>query len=186
MASGKIYLVSRSPLPRPPSFPLLPGSFVVGRSSACDVVIPHESVSRRHARIRIARQAITISDLNSRNGTFVNEQRIHSCSLAVGNHVKIGAIPFFVVGEDSEGLFDSDFETVDHRGDRVAIPESIIQKLSRAEISVLLLLVEGLTEKQVAAGLNVSWNTVHVHVQQIYRILKVHSRAELLSLLLKY
>jgi DNA-binding NarL/FixJ family response regulator len=39
----------------------------------------------------------------------------------------------------------------------------------------------GLSEKQVAAKLQVSRHTVHTHVRQIYRSLKVRSRAELLA-----
>jgi len=48
--------------------------------------------------------------------------------------------------------------------------------LSKTERSVMRLLLKGMTEKQAAAQLGRSHNTVHVHVRNIYRKLGVHSR----------
>ncbi|WP_400192156.1 LuxR C-terminal-related transcriptional regulator [Hymenobacter sp. B81] len=53
--------------------------------------------------------------------------------------------------------------------------------LSAREQEVLQGLVEGLTEKQVAARLTLSPDTVHTYVKRLYDKLKVNSRAELLS-----
>lgn len=55
--------------------------------------------------------------------------------------------------------------------------------LSVTERRVLLLLNRGMTEKQVAAELDRSPNTVHVHVRNIYRKLGVSSRKMLYRLL---
>lgn len=46
------------------------GSVTIGRSSACDVVLDHPSISREHARIE-AGGTVSIEDLKSRNGTRV-------------------------------------------------------------------------------------------------------------------
>ena len=46
-------------------------------------------------------------------------------------------------------------------------------------------LIEGLTERQTSKRLTLSHHTVHNHVREIYSILNVHSRGELLALLLK-
>ena len=56
--------------------------------------------------------------------------------------------------------------------------------LSRAQLRVLGLLMEGLTEKEVAARLHVSPHTVHTHLKKIYQIVGVHSRGELMSFVL--
>ena len=53
--------------------------------------------------------------------------------------------------------------------------------LSGRERQVLTGLVDGLSEKQVAARLDIAYATVHIHVRRIYKKLQVHSRAELLS-----
>ena len=53
--------------------------------------------------------------------------------------------------------------------------------LSEREREVLTGLVDGLSEKQVAARLDIAYATVHIHVRRIYKKLQVNSRAELLS-----
>ena len=126
-------------------------------------------------------------DLGSRNGTYINDQRILTASLITGQKVQFGGIPFILVSQNLDGGPDSDLETSDHRDDRrLLIPETIATRLSRAQNSVLVHLVEGLTERQTSKQLSLSRHTVHNHVREIYTILNVHSRAELLALLLKY
>lgn len=49
---------------------------VAGRSQSCDVCILEASVSRRHARIVAAGDALIVEDLGSSNGTFVNDEPI--------------------------------------------------------------------------------------------------------------
>ncbi|MBL9016165.1 MAG: sigma 54-interacting transcriptional regulator [Myxococcales bacterium] len=53
------------------------GSLVVGRSSTADVTIDDESLSRAHARLDLGPQ-LAISDLGSKNGTFVRGRRVAS------------------------------------------------------------------------------------------------------------
>ena len=52
------------------------GTVVLGRSSRCDLVLNVSQVSRQHARISLESGQLTIEDLDSRNGTWVNEARI--------------------------------------------------------------------------------------------------------------
>jgi DNA-binding winged helix-turn-helix (wHTH) protein len=59
---------------------LCEGANVVGRDSNCSVSIDTRGVSRRHARITVTRLAATIEDLGSKNGTWVNGQRIGECT----------------------------------------------------------------------------------------------------------
>jgi pSer/pThr/pTyr-binding forkhead associated (FHA) protein len=48
----------------------------IGRSAECEVAIDVPAVSRRHAAISIENGRFYIEDLQSRNGTFLNDQRI--------------------------------------------------------------------------------------------------------------
>ncbi|OWK42358.1 SpoIIE family protein phosphatase [Fimbriiglobus ruber] len=51
--------------------------FVIGRDAdTCQIVIPNGSVSRKHAQIRRAQGQFLIEDLESRNGTVVNNQKV--------------------------------------------------------------------------------------------------------------
>jgi DNA-binding CsgD family transcriptional regulator len=59
------------------------------------------------------------------------------------------------------------------------------QPMSKRLTQVLEGMLEGLSEKQIASSLQISFNTVHVYVKDIYRRHKVNSRAELLSKLLR-
>lgn len=70
--------------------PLDGDKFVLGRSPECQLVIPITSVSRQHARIVHVKDRYYIEDLKSRNGTFVNNQRIAARTpLAAADRVRI-------------------------------------------------------------------------------------------------
>ncbi len=49
-------------------------SYVVGRESKCDIVVPDRSVSRRHCELRVTQEGVRAHDLNSANGLFVAGQ----------------------------------------------------------------------------------------------------------------
>lgn len=63
---------------------------VIGRSSDLDMVLVEEMVSRRHARIAIDADGVTIEDMGSTNGTFVNGEKVRSATLREGDRVLIG------------------------------------------------------------------------------------------------
>ncbi len=53
-------------------------SMTIGRSPACEIRLEDDGMSRTHARIRCEDGRATIEDLQSRNGTFVNGERIRA------------------------------------------------------------------------------------------------------------
>jgi FHA domain/Domain of unknown function (DUF4388) len=72
-------------------YPLEEGRrIVIGRSSDLDMMLVEEMVSRRHAQIGMQNGIITIEDLGSTNGTFVNGEKIQRASLREGDRVLIG------------------------------------------------------------------------------------------------
>ena len=68
-------------------------SIMVGRDRTCSVVLAHPAVSRRHARITMAGGSLTLEDLKSANGTYVNNTRIDKAVLKPGDVVRFGADP---------------------------------------------------------------------------------------------
>ena len=62
----------------------------VGRGEDCDLQIPDHSVSRRHVQIDRTERGYSISDLQSTNGTFVNDQPAAATPLHDGDYVRIG------------------------------------------------------------------------------------------------
>ena len=76
-------------------FPLTKAVITIGRGSDNDIVLSDEQVSRRHAEIRRQDDNFIITDLNSTNGTFVNELRIQKAqSLQHGDRIDIGTSSF--------------------------------------------------------------------------------------------
>lgn len=72
-------------------FSLHPPSALIGRESTQDVSLADEMVSGRHARITIRSDGAFVEDLESRNGTFVNEHRIEGRSpLTTGDYLRFG------------------------------------------------------------------------------------------------
>jgi DNA-binding winged helix-turn-helix (wHTH) protein len=75
--------------------PVPEGETVLGRDPLAGIRIPSESVSRRHARIVVARGAATIEDLGSKNGTYVRGNRIAApLTLRDGDSIRIGSATF--------------------------------------------------------------------------------------------
>lgn len=183
---GRLFLLNQSQVIARQPFPLEAGVCSVGRSSHCDLVVPDVTISRRHAEIRVECGSVTIVDLNSRNGTFVNNARIASCPLREGESVRFGRIRFLLASSaDALECLDSAQETADQREAlHVPIPEWISSTLSPAQLAVLLPLIQGLTQQEIADRLDLSPHTVHNHVRDVYRTLGVHSRVELLALVL--
>ncbi len=72
-------------------YPLAEGQeIVIGRSSELDMVLVEEMVSRKHARIALGGGTISIEDLGSTNGTFVNGEKVQQGTLREGDRVLIG------------------------------------------------------------------------------------------------
>src|SRR6478735_5259958 len=72
-------------------YPLAEGQeIVIGRSSELDMVLVEEMVSRKHARIALSDGTISIEDMGSTNGTFVNGEKVQQGTLREGDRVLIG------------------------------------------------------------------------------------------------
>jgi DNA-binding winged helix-turn-helix (wHTH) protein len=72
---------------------LIEGDNIIGRGEKCQVIVNSSTVSRRHTRIRVGRDVALVSDLNSKNGTFVRGTRIQGLyHVKDGDEIQIGEI----------------------------------------------------------------------------------------------
>jgi hypothetical protein len=72
--------------------PLVDDQYVIGRSGHSDIRFDESSVSARHAKVVRTKEGYVIEDLESRNGTFVNDKPIEKLLLRDGDVVRIGRI----------------------------------------------------------------------------------------------
>ena len=77
-------------------FPLSAAKTVLGRKDDCGLRIPTPDVSRAHCEVESLDTEITIRDLGSANGTYVNGKRIAETTLSAGDHISIGPVQFVV------------------------------------------------------------------------------------------
>jgi len=71
------------------------GNLLVGRSSGCQLVLEDSMVSRRHAELLVTDDAVTVKDLGSVNGLYVNSRRVEgSQRMKEGDTLQIGQREF--------------------------------------------------------------------------------------------
>jgi hypothetical protein len=79
------------------AFALGPGTHVIGRDADVAIWVDASVVSRRHARIQVGDAEVTIEDLGSHNGTYVNDERCDGVRrLAHGDQIRVGPASFVV------------------------------------------------------------------------------------------
>ena len=78
---------------------------MIGRDTKCDVSVIDEAVSAHHARLTHHHGQWWLEDLNSTNGTFLNQEQLSTSAVVItGDHFKCGNTVFGIQIEDSDGL----------------------------------------------------------------------------------
>ena len=85
-------------------FPILADEFLLGRGSDCDLRLHDNAISRHHCLIRVRGHDVSISDLGSANGTYVNGARMTSqTALHTGDEIRVGDCRYVIdLGDDPE------------------------------------------------------------------------------------
>ncbi len=72
--------------------PLAAKPLAIGRSPASDLVLPDGTISWHHAQVWVEHSQVWIRDLNSRNGTFVDKERVRtSAAVSPESEIRLGA-----------------------------------------------------------------------------------------------
>ena len=69
---------------------IVPGRFVIGRTSDNDMQVDSKFVSRHHAQLISSPEGSVLEDLNSTNGVYLNGKRVRRHKLSPGDVIKIG------------------------------------------------------------------------------------------------
>jgi signal transduction histidine kinase/pSer/pThr/pTyr-binding forkhead associated (FHA) protein len=102
-SAGPVCLIAKAPLPGlPDAFPLGDVQTTVGRHPTNNIVLAFESVSRFHARIDRRGDYYILQDLNSSNGTFVNNEKVTQMTIHHGDAVTFGNVEFVFQNESSQ------------------------------------------------------------------------------------
>ena len=72
------------------TIPLLEGVNVIGRAPDAAIQIDSPGMSRHHARILVAHDAVTLEDLGSKNGCYVNGSLVTTQRLSDGDQIRLG------------------------------------------------------------------------------------------------
>ncbi len=71
----------------------------LGRGPSADFVVDAPLVSRVHCHLSASETELTVEDLRSTNGTFVNDERVQRSPLRAGDRVRVGRLVLLVSQE---------------------------------------------------------------------------------------
>jgi signal transduction histidine kinase len=119
------------------SIRLDPGVITIGRSRSNTIYLAHGSASRNHARISLIDGQYVLSDLKSRNGTYVNKKRIKNISLKHNDRIVLGDRSFVFSlkdpeHDDSDLVYTSSENAVRFQEDDIHLPDMVASKAETA------------------------------------------------------
>jgi pSer/pThr/pTyr-binding forkhead associated (FHA) protein len=103
-------------------FPLRPNrEIIIGRSSDLDMVLVEDMVSRKHAKISTDDHSVSIQDLGSTNGTFVNGEKVRAIRLKEGDRILVGTSIIKLVTANGEAPIPSSSLTENEARSRMQV-----------------------------------------------------------------
>ncbi|WP_159744347.1 FHA domain-containing protein [Luteimonas cellulosilyticus] len=73
------------------------GPVVIGRAPECDITVPADEISRRHAVVKPVGDGLSVDDLDSSNGTYINGKRVQQGFLSPGDELRVDAAGFLLI-----------------------------------------------------------------------------------------
>lgn len=108
---------------------------LMGRGDNCQICLPDPLCSRVHACLKNEEGAWVVRDANSRNGTYVNGQKVVEASIGVGHKIKIGSTEL--------ELFESE-QPLTAGSDAYPATQTIVQNVAVPQVSNSRLSLSGL------------------------------------------
>jgi len=162
---------------------LKPGLFRIGRDPLCEIRLKAESISRRHASLRVEANRVLLLDHGSRNGVRVNGQRVYGeVEITPGDAIEIGTETLVLL---EPGVRDTGIPAATRPMPKISEPDtSPLDGLSKREREVFERLALGETQREIAESLGLSVKTVETYKARIGEKLGVRTRADLVRLAL--
>lgn len=78
------------------------GPVVIGRAAEADISVQADEISRRHALVKPTPDGLSVEDLGSSNGTFINGKHVQQGFLKAGDELRLDAVRFILVAPGME------------------------------------------------------------------------------------
>jgi len=75
---------------------------VIGRAPECGIPVTVDEISRRHVELKPVQDGLSVEDLGSANGTYVNGQRVQKGFMKPGDELRLDAVRFMLVAPGQE------------------------------------------------------------------------------------
>ncbi|MBI5686892.1 MAG: FHA domain-containing protein [Verrucomicrobia bacterium] len=93
------FLIHRTAEGEDIKLPITTKPIVLGRGIETDIRVEDDEVSRAHCAVWLETEKLLVKDLRSRNGTFVNGERVSEAEVKPGDSVRIGHCEFAIEGD---------------------------------------------------------------------------------------
>lgn len=119
------------------------GTYRIGSRGSNDIVIAQDDVSRHHAVLKVRAGSFHITDLGSKNGTFVNGTRVTSSDVQCGDQIQVSSATLALM-EVSSGTFAiaPEIHPTPRVADEAGEREDTVQYKSEATIEDIVELLE--------------------------------------------
>lgn len=160
-------------------------SVLIGRDRSCQLCIDDPQISRHHARILRQTDSITIEDLNSSNGTFLNGVRIKTGILKINDLVTLGRSTQLVVRRTAERASPKAQPAAPSAGvEKEGRLRTLIDRVGSAEEHTVLAPSMSITRTLKPTQLTELLGRSHGSLWAMYRVLRLTSSILDLDLLL--
>ena len=105
---------------------LQPFPFRVGRLPDLALSLPSESVSKEHAELFLLGGALHVRDLGSKNGTFVNSDRVREATLREGDILHFAQVEFRVGRQEIDDHDEQGLEPSTVSLSEMKLPEQFV------------------------------------------------------------
>ncbi len=160
------------------SYPVEKSDVSIGRASDNDIIINDFGVSRHHARISFSNSEVYIVDLNSRNGTRVNNVLVTRGNLHDGDEINLGkfSIRFTSTTDDKVHLEET--------GENMLSPGTFIKPISEIQKIIPDVLPESSSQPPVLSDIQKSNEILGILIRVAKSLLTVQPLNEVLNLVM--